>query len=401
MEPARHNLDVHRRKRLDNRAKRVRLVLAGGGHAHLGVLRSWIAKAPRSIETCLVTSEPHALYSGMVPGWMAGTTPIEQLQIDLVGLAARAGVRLVIGSVAAVNADARTITLQDGTRMPYDILSIATGGEVDTSSLAELGGRLLPVRPMHEFVARWRAVQVAAQATQSFRLLVVGGGAAGVELALAAQRALAPSGAAAIVLLSDEAQLLPGHALRAGTLARERLDLAGVEVVTGYGVGTPEGVLLGDGSTIPANCVIAATGPRPPRWLRSSGLKLDEGGFIAVGADLRSVSHPNVFSAGDIAGRVDNRLSHQLSRSGVHAVRAGPVLAENLRRIAERGDVRLRRYRPRRHSLYLISTADRSAILSWGRLVSSGGWVQRLKDRIDRRFVNAHARLGVGREGQA
>ncbi|WP_225206113.1 FAD-dependent oxidoreductase [Novosphingobium huizhouense] len=379
----------------------MQLLLAGGGHAHLGVLREWIARPPQGMETCLVSSERHALYSGMIPGWVAGAVPLERMRIDLAPLAARAGARFIRASLGAVDAANRTVVLEDGETLPFDLLSVATGGDVDTSSLAELGERLLPVRPMHDFVARWPAVRSAVRAGRGQRIVVVGGGAAGVELALAAQRALAGSTAAPVVLLTDEPRLLPGHASRAGDFARTRLERARVEIVTGYGVGTPDGVLLADGRLIPAACVIAATGPRSPRWLRGSGLALDDGGFIAVGPDFRSVSQPCVFAAGDIAGRVDNRLSHNLSRSGVHAVRAGPVLAENLRRAARRDEAPLRHYRPRRHSLYLIATADGSAILSWGRAVMEGRWANCLKSRIDRRFVQRHARLGLGVAGAA
>ncbi len=377
----------------------VRLLLVGGGHAHLGVLASWIAQAPQGLETCLITSDRHAIYSGLVPGWIARPTDGAPFRIDLAALAARAGVRLILASIVGLDADAREVMLDDGTRVPFDLLSLATGGEVDTSSLAALGPRLLPVRPMHAFVERWPGVRAAARVTPGYRVVVVGGGAAGVELALAARQSLAGDASAPVMLLSDDPALLPGHAARAGRLACARLKAAGVELITGHAVGVPDGVLLADGRIVTAGCVIAATGPRPPRWLRTSGLQLDVRGFVAVGPDLRSVSHAGIFAAGDIAGRVDNVLAHNLSRSGVHAVRAGPVLADNLRRVARDPGARLRHYRPRRHSLYLISTADRRAILSWGRLVLSGRWVQWIKDSIDRRFVARHARLG--RRGEA
>lgn len=376
----------------------VRLVLAGGGHAHLGVLAAWIARAPRGIETWMIASDRHAVYSGMVPGWMAGFHGAEAFRIDLAPLAARAGVRLILASVVEVNADARELVLDDGRRVAFDLLSLATGGEVDTSSLSALGDRLLPVRPMHALVARWPSVRAVSRTTGQ-RLIVVGGGAAGVELALAAQRALAGGASASVMLVSDDPMLLPGHAARAGRIAGARLAAAGVELAIGHAVGTKGGILLSDGREIATGCVIAATGPRAPRWLRTSGLQLDAKGFVAVGADLRSVSHPWIFAAGDIAGRVDDALGQYVSRSGVHAVRAGPVLAANLRRVAHCEHARLRHYRPRRRSLYLIATADRRAILSWGAMVFSGHWAWWLKNWIDRRFVARHARNGA--TGQA
>lgn len=371
-----------------------RLVLAGGGHAHLAVLAAWIIHPPQGVETWLVTSDPKSAYSGMIPGWMAGFYADGSHLIDLAPLAARAGVRLVIGTIIGLNAAQQQLELADGTVIAFDLLSLAIGGEVDTSCLAMLGDQLLPVRPMNAMVARWPIVLAKAAAGKDFRLVVVGGGAAGVELALAAQRALARQGARpCVTLVHDTPDVVPGHAAGVGLLAKAQLVRRGVALVHGHGVGTARGILMEDGQHLPADCVIAATGGKPPYWLKASGLALDAAGFVAVGADLRSLSHPAIFAAGDICSRADRPIA----RSGVHAVKAGPVLAANLRMAVPRnGAGRLQAYQPRRHSLYLLATADRRAILSYGRWVVAGRLAFWLKDWIDRRFVAHYARLGRG-----
>lgn len=307
----------------------VRLVLAGGGHAHLAVLEAWIRRPPARVETWLVTPDVHTVYSGMVPGWMAGHYAETDALIALPALARRAGVRLVVDSICALDADRQRVMLDSGGTLPFDLLSLAIGGEVDTSSLALLEDRLLPVRPMGDLIRHWPDVLAKAQRKDGFRLIVAGGGAGGVELALAADQALkriAPS--ARVMIMADGAGLTPGHAAAVRRRIAEELSARGIAVLHGHAVGAPQGILLDDGSLIEADCVIAATGSKPPPWLKRSGLQVDARGFVAVGADLRSLSHPSIFAAGDIATRMDRPVA----RSGVHAVKSGPILAANLRR---------------------------------------------------------------------
>jgi NADH dehydrogenase FAD-containing subunit len=145
--------------------------------------------------------------------------------------------------------------------------------------------------------------------------------------------------------------------------------------------GTNEGVLLSDGTHLPADCVIAATGARAPGWLKQTALGLDESGYVAVDGQHRSCSHPNVFAAGDICARQDMSVG----RSGVHAVHAGPVLSVNLLAALKGGATA--HYKPHRRSLYLLACGPRYAIASWGRFSAEGQWVWRWKDWIDRRFI--------------
>lgn len=365
------------------------LVLAGGGHAHLAVLADWIRDPPKGLETWLITKDPFTAYSGMIPGWMAGHYDAGENLIDLRSLAGHAGVKLVIDTLEGLDADRNLITLSNGMTISFDLLSLATGGEVDTSLLAALGERLLPVRPVSEFVSRWpRIVEQAARGC-GFHLAVVGGGAAGVEIALAAQHAFdAVSLAARVSIVTAENTLLSGHSAAVIAQVESELAAKGIEIHLASAVGADAGLILSDGTTIRADCVIAATGSRAPFWFRNSGLALDEHGFVRIGADLRSISHGEIFAAGDIVTRVDRNVA----RSGVHAVGAGPILAANLR--ASLMGSSLRSYIPKRRTLYLLATGDKRAILSWGSLSASGKLIWRLKDWIDRRFVKRYADLG-------
>jgi pyridine nucleotide-disulfide oxidoreductase family protein len=361
-------------------------VLAGGGHAQLAVLQA-LARAPLSgVDVVLVTPVSRQAYSGMLPGWIAGHYARADLEIDLEPLARRANVTLLRDRVCAMDANRRCVALSNGRTLDYDVLSLDVGSEIDTSELETLGDRLLPLRPLGEFMTRWQGMLTDARRLPGFRVAVVGAGAAGVEIALAVRHAFHREhidGEVCLVAPRDE--FLAGHA----PAARRRLAgwarRVGVVLRDGHAVGDRERLLLADGSTLATGCVIAATGAAPPGWLKCSGLKLDPQGYVAVDSRHRSLSHTQVFAAGDVCSRDDPSFA----RSGVHAVRAGPVLARNLVAVLSGG--RLREYRPRRRSLYLLACGPRSAVVSWGNLSVGGAWAWCWKDRIDRRFVERHS----------
>lgn len=359
-----------------------RLVLVGGGHAHLSVLMALADKKLTGIEVILVTPNSFQQYSGMLPGWMAGHYTQAQSRIDLLPLARAAQTRIITKCAVGIDAARQCIQLDDGEDIEYDLLSLDVGSNIDLSWLELVGTKLLPAKPLENFYHDWPQVVSAAKKSASYRLVVVGGGAAGVEIALAAQHVFQNRGInAGVELVASESGVLVGHAEGVRQRVLQYLHRAGIVVHSLKAVGTEEGVMLSDETRIAAHCVIAATGASAPAWLQSCNLQLDEYGFIAVDAFHRSVSHPNVYAVGDVCSRQDVNMT----RSGVHAVRAGPVLANNLI-AALTGEV-MKSYRPRRHSLYLLACGPRYAIASWGKFSAEGAWVWRWKDRIDRGFI--------------
>ena len=360
-----------------------KLILAGGGHAHLALLLS-LAQNPQSTwQITLLTPSPLACYSGMVPGWLAGHYRLEACQIDLAPLCAMAGIALRLAKITALDATAQTLQLDDGETLNYDWLSLATGSVSDLDALAGCGVPLLAVKPIEDFVAHWPAHFAALLAKPAPQLAIVGGGAAGVELALAIAHAAAQrQSALRIDLCTGDGGLLAGHTPRAVRLAKARLAAAGVRCLAGRAVGETAGLRLSDGCLLAADLVLATPGVVPPPWLPASGLAGDAQGFVLVDAQHRSVSHSHVFAAGDVCARQDVRMP----RAGVHAVRAGPVLRDNLLAIMA-DQPAPSRYRPRVHSLYLLACGQRFAILSWGPLALQGYWLWYLKRWIDTRFI--------------
>lgn len=364
-----------------------RLVLAGGGHAHLAVLRALAGRRPSGVKIVLVTPTTWQIYSGMLPGWIAGHYRLEDIRIDLRPLAKAAGILLIEDRVESIDADRQCVGLSDGAQLEYDVLSLDTGSETDLSWLGMAGNRLIPVKPLDGILEAWPRILAAATAQDDYRLAVVGGGPAAVELAMAARHAFRENGSqAGVVLVCSEDGLMKDHAPAVRQRIHGAVAEAGIRLLPFRAAGAEQGLLLANGELLPADRIIAATGPRPPYWLPHSGLRLDGDGYVAVDDCHRNLSHRNVFAAGDVCARREGSVT----RSGVHAVHAGPVLAHNLMVSLSRGV--LMPYRPRAHSLYLVSCGSRSAVASWGRWGLEGQWVWRWKDWIDRRFIRRFSR---------
>lgn len=357
------------------------MVLGGGGHSHLAVLDDWSRNPPPGTELILITPVRRMPYSGMLPGWVEGLYERHELEIDLAPLAQAAGARLLLDQIGALDAHSKLLSLTSGAAVEYDFLSLATGGSPDLARFAAVEG-LVPVRPIDVFLSDWEEMRIQLAQGRVSSIAVVGGGAAGTELALAISASLdSISPRARVALVAGREGLLNGHAPAVRRRVRSALGARNIEVLEIDAEGGCNGLTLSDGRHLRADKVIVATGSSPPAWLADSGLALGPAGGVAVGPDMRSVSHADVFAAGDVSERIDR----ELARSGVHAVKAGPVLAANLRS-AILGN-QLQRYDPPQRNLYLVATGRRRAILSWGKLAVQGRGVWRLKDSIDRRFV--------------
>lgn len=357
------------------------LLLAGGGHAHVEVLRRFALSPAPGVDLVLVSPDRLTPYSGMLPGLVAGHYAHDEAHIDLAPLAASARARFRRARVVALDPVAGRATLDDGPAIDFDHASLDVGSTPDLS-MPGAASHAVGVKPVERFLAAWEALKRDAAAGGVRRVAVVGGGAGGVEVLLAMRYRLAADlgpRAPAFVLVSDRSNLPPAanRALLAAIAA------AGIDARLGQRAVAFEtdGVRLADGARVDADRIFCATPATAAPWLAASGLATDARGFVSVDEHLRSPSHPRIFAAGDCA----TQLGTSHPRSGVYAVRQGPPLAANLRAVAL-GEP-LERYVPQKRALALLSTGDRHAIAVWGGWSVAGRWVWRWKDRIDRRFM--------------
>lgn len=376
---------------------RKRLVLVGAGHAHAQVLLALVQQPIPGLDITLISPWTQAPYSGMVPAWLAGEYDWKACCIDFGSLCMRAGARLIAQNVVRIDAVARHALLESGMKLDYDWLSVNIGSTLHAPTAQAFSGdgpRIVPMRPLTVLRACWQEVLddlIGLPVGGSYRVLMIGGGAAGIESILSAHHrltTLAPGIDFQFTLATQGRALAPGLSSRASSILRTALRERGIMIRTGFSASRTDeaGAIASDGQSIPADAILWATGAQAFVWPRDSGLATDERGFIRIDSTLRSVSHPDVFATGDCASWED-----ALPKAGVYAVRMGPVLAHNLRAVI--GGMSLQLYRPQRRYLVLVGTGGRHAVASWGPLGCHGAWVHAWKQKIDRRFL---ARYNVG-----
>jgi selenide,water dikinase len=362
-----------------------RLVLAGGGHAHVEVLRRFGLAPAQDVEVVLISPDRYTAYSGMLPGLVAGHYTFQHSHIDLDPLARFSRASLVHDLVVGLDPEASVLTCDSGLTVSYDLVSLDIGAAPTRLLQGKHADVGIPVKPVGVYLAQWDQVLQAAR-QRPLDVVVVGGGAGGVEITLAMQHRLsqlAPRASVGFTIASMSDAILPGHAARVRAAMERTLAERGVRLRLGARVERVEGehVVLQSGERLQADRVFWAVGAQASDWLAAAGLATDSGGFVLVDETLQSVSHPDVFAAGDVATMKD----HPRPKSGVYAVRQGPPLADNLRR--RLAGHKLEPYFPQPRALNLISTGDKYAIASWGPLCVAGAWVWRWKDHIDRKFM--------------
>jgi selenide,water dikinase len=379
------------------------LVLVGGGHSHVGVLRMFAMKPEPGVRITVICTDIDTPYSGMLPGYISGHYSFDEVHIDLGRLCAFAGARLYHDAVVGIDRQNQKIICKNRPPVAYDLLSINIGSTPQVQQVEGAQALAVPVKPIAQFNQRWLALLDKARQWPTHRgrmtIAVVGGGAGGVELVLSMQYRLRHELKALgrspedlkFVLLTSGDSILPTHNPNVRQRFAQVLQERNVEVHAHAEVVqvSPGCLHTRDGRTFDADETMWVTQAGGPAWLQSTGLALDAHGFILVHPQLQCLNDPLVFAAGDIASLVERPLE----KAGVFAVRMAKPLAENLRR-SLRGQ-KLVAYNPQRHWLALISTGNRYAVASRGPLGFAGAWVWRWKDRIDRAFMRRFTELPV------
>jgi selenide,water dikinase len=368
------------------------VVLVGAGHAHIAVMRMFGMTPLPGVRLTIISREVHTPYSGMLPGLVAGLYTFDDAHIDTGPLARFAGARLYQDEVVGLDLDSRRVICRHRPPVSYDLLSLNIGATPDTDRIPGAAEHAIAVKPIDGFLRKFETLRARVLARRGrARIALVGAGAGGVELLLSIERRLRQDVSAAgfatsdlsFVLVSDVPDILPSFP--AGFRARLRSILAtrGIEVITQAPVVRVQAgrLVLENHAPVEADDILWTTQAAPARWLAGNGLPCDERGFLTVDDTLRVVGHEEIFAAGDTIAFT----ARKLPKSGVYAVRAGPVLADNIRRtlIGQKP----RRFRAQRDALYLVSTGERYALGTRNGLVCEGPWVWRWKDWIDRRFM--------------
>jgi len=395
------------------------LVLIGGGHSHAIALKKLGMQPLPGVRLTLITNVSDTPYSGMLPGYVAGLYNFEQCHIDLRPLAHFAQARIYVDRAIGLDLENNRVICANRPPVPFDLLSIDIGSTPAALTIPGAATYTIPVKPISQFLTYWREVtqEVAQFPDKKIRLAVVGGGAGGVELTLAVQahlhriyrQAQQPSRNLEIHLFQRGASLLPernpwvGQRLqqilqRRGVKLHLRENVSAVRAVVDepdINASTPKMVECESGLMVECDRVFWVTQASAAPWLRQSGLATDARGFIQVSDTLQSISHPQVFAAGDVATMVN----HPRPKAGVFAVRQGQPLFDNLRN-ALLGKS-LKSFVPQKEFLILIGTGDRQALASRGWFgFGPNSLLWRWKDYIDRKFMAQFNNLASEMESQ-
>ncbi|WP_165855154.1 selenide, water dikinase SelD [Marinobacter sp. JSM 1782161] len=368
------------------------IVLVGGGHSHVGVLKRFAMKPVPGVRLTLIARDTHTPYSGMLPGYVAGHYSYDEVHIDLRRLAEFAGARFFHDEAVGIDRDSQRVLCRNRPPVAYDLLSINIGSAPRLADVEGADQHALPVKPIRDFNARWLALlERVRQHRGPMSIAVVGAGAGGVELMLALQYRLRNELRAQgkdprqlqFHLFDAESTLLPTHNRRVRQRMADVLDDRQIQCHFGDPVVRVSASQLhtAGGSSQAVDETLWVTQAGGPAWLASTGLALNNDGFIRTRDTLQTESDDRIFAAGDIA----DMTHYPREKAGVFAVRQGMPLARNLARAAL-GEP-LRPFRPQARWLALISTGDQYAIASRGNVSLAGRWVWRWKDRIDRTFM--------------
>lgn len=378
------------------------LVLIGGGHSHLAVLKHLGMNPVPGLAVTLISREIETPYSGSLPGFITGQYKRDDIHIDLRPLAQFAGARIIQEEISEIDLERRLIHCKTRPSIGFDILSLNIGSRPDACKIPGADAFAIGIKPIDQFLTRWQsvfeqAVERLRDDAGEFTLAIVGGGPASVEFAFAAQHRIlkslhkklsVPSKLHLKLITADE-DVLRAHNTRVRQYVRAELARRHITVLTGHRVAAfAEGKVICEAQgAIAADTIVYATGASIPAWPGEIGLQLGTDGFIEVNEFLQSTSHPFVFAAGDAA----TIQHHPRPKSGVFAVREGKPLAHNLVRYATGKS--LQRYKPQQHALALINLANKRAIASRNRLFLKGRWVWELKTSIDTRFLRKYSQL--------
>jgi NADH dehydrogenase FAD-containing subunit len=350
------------------------LLLVGAGPAHLGVLRRWalIERPPGRI--ALLAASDKAWHAGMLPGLVAGRYVAQDCQIDLASLCQKAKVELRVAEVSAFSASTRQVTLTDGHALRANWLSLNAGERVTCPPRQGERMQVVPLKPVETFLANWQSWQQSPQP-----LAILGGGVAGVEMALA----LAEK-SAKIALFCGE-PLLDGYAPGLRLRAWGHLRMRRVQVREHCPISAIEDdcLISGEAPVWRGQRLLLASAAQALPWIAESALSCDGQGFVHIAATLQSLSHPQVFAVGDCASLPGNR------KNNLYSLRQVPVLSANLAAVLAGRALRDDKAGAQRP--LLLACGDGGALLGWRQWSAGGRFYGHCKDYLDRSFVKRHS----------
>ena len=356
------------------------LVLIGGGHANVQVLKKLCMNSIKGLHTILISEHFEAIYSGMTPGFIHKDYNKEAISIDLQRLCFNAGATFIRDKVIKLDTKHRELKLQNFPAVYYDLLSINTGSISNTKKInIKSSSKCFFVKPISSLVKNLSQIDQIVKNNKN-KIVIIGGGVASYELAFSLKRRY--GSLFEITILGKKILKEKNLNKKTKNDLKRIAENLNIKECHGEVISISEKYLtLKNADKIDCDLSLISTGASIESWLFKSNLIKDEKGFIKVNDNLLSINDKNIFVTGD-ACSIENKPK---PKSGVMAVRQGEVLKENIfLKLTGKG---LIKYKPQKNWLYLIGTYKNYALLNYYFLSFHSQWCWRLKVWIDRNFI--------------
>ncbi len=376
----------------------LKLVLVGGGHSHSVALlsglknslyRSQIFSGRPIVNITLITPNPQTIYSGSIPGYLAGWWNREACEVNVADLAESLGIKVVLDEAIGLDLIKQCIISRNHGAIDFDILSLDIGSTPQIPAMPS--PRIIPMKPMGLLLTSLEPYLKLGRA-EPRSIAIVGGGLGGVEVALSLKERLGNQVDLSLICRSQT--IAPNQSKAIQALLTNELKFRSIQVYLNTAVTSIQessnsvNLLLNSeelSSGLSCDISLWATQATSPQWIRDSGLQTDDRGFVLVDRTLRSVSHSTIFASGDIA-TIQNSPQ---PKAGVFAVRQGKILGHNLRQSLTNQS--LKSVNPKFRYLNLVSLGDRRAVVNYGEFSITAKSIQPLlwhwKKTIDHSFV--------------
>ncbi|MGD8990233.1 MAG: FAD-dependent oxidoreductase [Desulfobacterales bacterium] len=372
------------------------LVLVGGGHAHMTVMANLQNYVERGHQVTLVGPSTHHYYSGMGPGLLGGTYRPQQVRFNIKKMVEDRGATFIRDTVTRIDADQKLLVLKSGPQISYDVVSCNTGSTVPADETRVVGDHIFSVKPIENLI-KVRQMVLDGLGSRTAKLVVVGGGAAALELAGNLWRLVRQSRTAAAITVCGGRDFLASMPLEAQHYARQSLAARNIEIIEGVHVRRlKNGVaILEDQREVNFDLALLAWGIEPSHLFRESGLPTGSDGGLLVNSFLQSVVYPDIFGGGDCI----SFEPQPLDKVGVYAVRQNPVLYANL--LAALEEKELDAFEPQDTYLLIYNLGNSTGIFWRANRVWKGRLIFLLKDYIDRKFMRKFQLSGETSEKDA
>jgi NADH dehydrogenase FAD-containing subunit len=360
-----------------------KLVLAGGGHAHMMTLAHLHQFVDRGHEVIVIQPSEHHYYSGMGPGMLGGTYTSNEIRFATRRQVEKKGGTFVLGKVAKIDAGTQRVLLESGKAVAYDVLSCNLGSFVPRDMITGDSNDIYTVKPIESLQdARERVLDLASR--KKITIGIVGGGPSAVEIAGNLRRLTARSGLhAAHIKIITGTTIIPRHPSGVRKRTLNALDKQSIEIVKHCQVvGIRTGcVTEASGKCHELDIVFVAVGVKPSQVFQASGIPTGPDGGLLVNRYLQSTAHGNIFGGGDCIYFQEAPLD----KVGVYAVRENPVLFHNLMAAMNGGE--LQSFTAQTTYLLIFNLGNGTGIFYKKPILFGGRVAFRIKDYIDRKFM--------------